>query len=95
MSTPTDHRLNVRTMFVPLLVATALLASACSVSWGSGSSADTSGGTLVLGNSNTGYIDNYGTIQVNNGASLAFTVAAINEASANITAISSTVTTRT
>jgi S1-C subfamily serine protease len=45
MSTPTDHRLNVRTMFVPLLVATALLASACSVSWGSGSSADTSAGT--------------------------------------------------
>jgi S1-C subfamily serine protease len=45
MSTPTDHRFNVRTMFVPLLVATALLASACSVSWGSGSSADTSGGT--------------------------------------------------
>jgi S1-C subfamily serine protease len=45
MSTPTDHRLNVRAMFVPLLVATALLASACSVSWGSGSSADTSGGT--------------------------------------------------
>jgi serine protease Do len=41
MSTPTDHRLNVRTMFVPLLVASALLASACSVSWGSGSGADT------------------------------------------------------
>jgi S1-C subfamily serine protease len=33
-------------MFVPLLAATALLASACSVSWGSGSGADTaSGGT--------------------------------------------------
>jgi S1-C subfamily serine protease len=48
MSTPTDHRLGVRRMFVPLLAATALLASACSVSWGSGSSADTaSGGTTT------------------------------------------------
>ena len=46
MSTATNHRLGVRRMFVPLLAATALLASACSVSWGSGSSADTaSGGT--------------------------------------------------
>jgi S1-C subfamily serine protease len=46
MSTPIDRHRNVRRMFVPLLAATALLASACSVSWGSGSSADTtSGGT--------------------------------------------------
>ena len=41
-------RFSVRRMFVPLLAATALLASACSVSWGSGSSADTaSGGTTT------------------------------------------------
>jgi S1-C subfamily serine protease len=46
MSAPTNHSKNVRRMFVPLVAATALLASACSVSWGAGSSADTtSGGT--------------------------------------------------
>jgi S1-C subfamily serine protease len=46
MSTATDRHPGVRRLFVPLLVATALLASACSVSWGSsGSSADTSAGT--------------------------------------------------
>jgi S1-C subfamily serine protease len=46
MSAPTNHTFNVRRMIVPLVAATALLASACSVSWGTGSSADTaSGGT--------------------------------------------------
>jgi S1-C subfamily serine protease len=46
MSAPSKHTISVRRMFVPLVAATALLASACSVSWGTGSSADTaSGGT--------------------------------------------------
>jgi S1-C subfamily serine protease len=43
-------------MFLPLLAATALLASACSVSWGSGSSADTAsgGGATTLQQSTSG-----------------------------------------
>ena len=46
MSAPATHTFNVRRMLVLLVAATALLASACSVSWGTGSSADTaSGGT--------------------------------------------------
>jgi serine protease Do len=46
MSAPSTHTISVRRMFVPLVAATALLASACSVSWGTGSSAGTaSGGT--------------------------------------------------
>ena len=44
MSTPIEGHGTVRRMFVPLLAATALLASACNVSWGSGSGADTSSG---------------------------------------------------
>jgi serine protease Do len=48
MSAPTNRTVNVRRMFVPLVAATALLASACSVSLGTGSSADTtSGGTTA------------------------------------------------
>jgi serine protease Do len=45
MSAPTNHILSVRRLFVPLLAATALLASACSLSYGSGSATDTSGGS--------------------------------------------------
>ena len=44
MSEVTNHSFSVRRMLVPLVAVTALLASACSVSWGSGSNADTSGG---------------------------------------------------
>ncbi len=45
MSAPTMYRFNVRRMFVPLVAATALLASACSVSWGGSSAATGPGGT--------------------------------------------------
>jgi serine protease Do len=44
MSEPATRTQNVRRMLVPLVAATALLASACSVSLGSGSNADTASG---------------------------------------------------
>ncbi|MEP6477282.1 MAG: trypsin-like peptidase domain-containing protein [Actinomycetota bacterium] len=39
MSAPTRHSIHVRRSIIPLAAATTLLASACSVSWGAGSSA--------------------------------------------------------
>jgi S1-C subfamily serine protease len=45
MSVPVTKGFSVRRMLVPLVAATALLASACSVSWGGSTAATGSGGT--------------------------------------------------